>query len=312
MLRFFVSLAVLVFFIPTLSEAELEGLDLPIFSFVGFSGSDESQRHPVSPGGTLEVNLSAVAFTVLCIKDSDVTCATDGVGEAGNSHIPDGAKLFSSNPDIAFIDGGDIVLRRPGLTILTLQYVDYLSKVQPSKVGTIAYYNLVVKPVRPGTPCESDREGIFISGFEGIIDCSGRCVLEAEVKARLGDGVCDDGSTGFDLSSCLIHNAWEESEGTLLGFLNDEIDGGDCNKVRDLCRARFGDAPGFQLCNSSVNVCSFNANTNGGTCEEMCRQFNSRCVAALDNNPAGCTPLPDSNDTCQTPRQSEICFCAQR
>ena len=311
MLRFFISLAVLVFFIPTLSEAQegqenLQGLDLPIFSFVGFSGSDGAQRHPVPPGGTLEVNLSVVDFHI-CIKDFDETCATDG-SESGPSYIPDGAKLFSSNPDIAFVDKLQIVVRKPGMTILTLRYVDYLSEVQPSKVGTIAYYFLVVRPVRPGTFCGIDDESLD----PRIIDCSGRCVLLAEVKLRLGDGICDDGSTGVDLSSCLIHNTPGTGASFATGFVNDEIDGGDCKDADSVCRARFGDAPGFQLCNSSVNVCSFNANTNGDTCEEMCQRFNSRCVAALDNNPAGCTPLPNSNDTCQTPRQSEICFCAQR
>ena len=314
MLRFFVSLMlmVLLFFIPTLSEAQIGDLRLPIFSFVGFSATNESEPHPVQPGGVLEVDLSVVAFTRLCIEDpdSDVDCSMEGIGR---SHLPPGTKLFSSSPDVAFVDeiNSDIVFQKPGLTILTLQYVSNETEIQLSKVGTLAYYTLVIRPVPPGTPCDSFRTGLP-NFSEGIIDCSGKCVFADKAYARLGDGICDDGSTGFDLSSCLIRNRNDSLSGLSNGFVNDEIDGGDCNKVRDLCRARFGDAPGFQLCSSSVDVCSFNARTDGGTCEDMCQRFNSRCVAALDNDPAGCTSLPDSIDTCQTPRQSEICFCARR
>src|SRR5262249_16377744 len=89
----------------------------------------------------------------------------------------------------------------------------------------------------------------------------------------------------------------------------------------DICAAQFGNAPGFQFCGdlTSASICSFNATTGRGdkhtrlgTCEDMCQQFGSRCVAALDNETPGCTPNPKSRDTCETKRQTEICVCERR
>jgi hypothetical protein len=99
------------------------------------------------------------------------------------------------------------------------------------------------------------------------------------------------------------------------------LDGGEC-LLQDSCRAQFGKAPDFHLCGAGEGVCSFNTTTgkgmpnNRGTCAAMCQQFrDSQCVAALNNNPndpPGCTPNPNSRDTCETPRQTEICICERR
>ena len=34
-----------------------------------------------------------------------------------------------------------------------------------------------------------------------------------------------------------------------------------------------------------------------GTCADMCQRFGSQCVAALDNNPPGCTPSTQLAET---------------
>jgi hypothetical protein len=44
----------------------------------------------------------------------------------------------------------------------------------------------------------------------------------------------------------------------------------------------------------------------------MCQRFDSQCVGALRNDTPGCTPTPDSSDTCETLRQTEICLCERR
>ena len=75
------------------------------------------------------------------------------------------------------------------------------------------------------------------------------------------------------------------------------------------CTQRFGDAPGFRFCAETATSCLFNADINGGTCDEMCRRFGSQCLDAFDNEGATCNIVPGSNDTCQTRRETEICEC---
>lgn len=75
------------------------------------------------------------------------------------------------------------------------------------------------------------------------------------------------------------------------------------------CIDLFGDAPGFRFCDETSSTCSFSATTGGGTCDQMCRSLGSTCVGALDNEGSSCRVTPNSNDTCHTPRQSEICVC---
>ena len=168
-----------------------------------------------------------------------------------------------------------------------------------------------------------------------IVDCSGKCVsINFDAIPKLGDGYCDDGSRGIDLSCAFIledlipdflHTpAGEAGEALsrILDFLNrngdilarGRGDGGDCT-LEDSCRAQFGTAPDYQFCGEDVSsvtaindafatnalgVCTFNATTRNvttgddGTCAEMCQQFGSQCVAALDNKTPGCTPSPKS------------------
>src|SRR5262249_30079835 len=113
-----------------------------------------------------------------------------------------------------------------------------------------------------------------------------------------------------------------------------DLDGGACSPEQS-CNAQFSTAPDYQFCSASVDIldarppsvilssariCSFLATTAKdtptgivpGTCAEMCQQLGSRCVAALDNIPPDCTPNPDSTDTCETPRLTEICVCERR
>ncbi len=80
-------------------------------------------------------------------------------------------------------------------------------------------------------------------------------------------------------------------------------------ELRPGCEAQFGEAPGFVLCEETATTCRFNAFTDGGTCDDLCRNFGARCLGAFDNEGPSCTPFPESSDTCQTPRQTEICIC---
>lgn len=79
--------------------------------------------------------------------------------------------------------------------------------------------------------------------------------------------------------------------------------------ARRSCEALFGDAPGFRLCDETASTCSFNATTDGGTCDQMCQSLGSQCVGALDNEGASCHALSGSYDTCQSRRETEICVC---
>jgi hypothetical protein len=200
----------------------------------------------------------------------------------------------------------------------------------------LAWYVLVFTPVPPGKRCLTD-----VSDSDAVVDCAGKCVPLEEVRASLGNDTCDDGTPrqdgqpSIDLS-CesfipeLLLNASlapfdivdqsgvsSFTSSDILALLNRPNpphpggpDAGDCSLDMS-CIAQFGTAPGFELCSASASVCSFNA-TIGGTCADMCQQFGSQCVAALDNETPGCTSIPESSDTCQTPRQTEICICERR
>jgi hypothetical protein len=261
-----------------------------------------------------------------------------GLGVAG---LPAGTELISTNTAVASVEGGtSIIFKGFGATILQLR-----------RNGAIrAWYELVFTPVPPGNKCLTEVSGpqavVDCAG-----QCMPAEVVLARLGDRTCDDGAPrpDGQPPIDLSCAsftpelLLNAALDHREGGF--FTSSEIlarlgspdqlypggsDGGDCSLDRS-CIAQFGTAPGFELCRASASicsfnattpgfelcrasasVCSFNATTGGGTCADMCQRFGSRCVAALDNNPSGCTPLLTSTDTCETPRQTEICVCEQR
>ncbi len=90
---------------------------------------------------------------------------------------------------------------------------------------------------------------------------------------------------------------------------NGRCDIGAVEVSKPSCEALFGDAPRFVLCDETETTCSFNALTDGGTCNQMCRSLGSRCVGAIDNDGNSCREIRGSRDTCDTRRQTEICIC---
>jgi hypothetical protein len=409
---------------------QLEITPIPRFSFRGFGGSNVVSVTPdggLPPDGVLEISLSSLdnhLISGLCFRETTEDC-NDTSGD-----IPSNTQLRSTNPAVASVCREDpntleltcsdsvesdiqsrIRLMNPGSTTLQLR-----------RDGEIlAFYILVVTPPPfPGTQCgfASDQEG-------GIVDCSGNCVSIEDICEKLGDGTCDDGRRGINLSCAFtpdfflngfdgqdivgcafssngisttnpfltrvledlvdvdvfdenlnllattrkdlvefdIGNPEDQSIAITseppcrpciaspcddicppsprdaintfvslrLSFfsgsaplapeiplytISTDLDGGDCS-LEESCTAQFGAAPGFELCEggATARFCRFNADTRNATtgrpdtCAAMCQRFASRCLAALDNNPGGCTPLPTSADTCNTPRNSEICVC---
>lgn len=77
------------------------------------------------------------------------------------------------------------------------------------------------------------------------------------------------------------------------------------------CDDAFAMAPAYELCSEDEASCSFNVTTGGGTCSEACVALGSTCLAAFDNNEIACEPIPATGDTCDTPRNSNICVCAR-
>jgi hypothetical protein len=293
---------------------------LQLYSFVGFYGFNQTRVAPddptgVPPGGVLEVPRTSLPFTFnICINESlDMDCFRSPV-----NHLPEGARLISTNLDVASVEGTVITLKSFGSTTLRLR--------QNGK--TLASYILVVfDPINPGRRCVGPET------TDALVDCAHRCVSLADIlgdpfaqppkPSLLNDGICDDGTrlgpgrtSPIDLSCIFfIDNSFN---GRFNGSLHDE----DCTPEQS-CTVQFGAAPDFQFCDTLISdsVCFFNATTGKdtptglGTCKAMCEQFNSQCRAALNNNPdnpPGCTPRPNSRDTCETPRQTEICGCARR
>lgn len=77
------------------------------------------------------------------------------------------------------------------------------------------------------------------------------------------------------------------------------------------CDEAFSLAPGYELCTEDEASCSFNVATAGGTCADACLALDTTCLAAIDNNEIPCEGIPETGDTCDTARASEICVCAR-
>jgi hypothetical protein len=314
-------LVLLVLFVTILLSSPFSSSGLkrvPRFSIAGWMGIDaeEIPGAPFPPGSVLEISISAATdhrITSICITEESPEVKCESPDE---KNLPIGTQLISSNTAVASVSldptvGTVITLKSVGSTILQLRRDKEI----------FASYVLVVTPPLPGTRCEFNSQG----QVEAIVDCSGNCVLREVAGRRLGDKFCDNGSPrddgsgevlGIDLSCVFIPEFFVDRADLFVNVIDPfadrtQRDGGDCDP-KESCTAQFGTAPGFAFCSASAGVCSFNATTGGGTCADMCQRFGSRCVAALDNSSPGCIPSPNSRDTCQTPRQTEICVCERR
>ena len=79
--------------------------------------------------------------------------------------------------------------------------------------------------------------------------------------------------------------------------------------AQQTCQERYGSVREFILCSQTEDSCSFNARTDGGSCNDVCRSFGSACLGARGNeNSAPCTPL-SGPDTCESTQGTEICIC---
>jgi hypothetical protein len=269
------------------SPARGQDEEFPGFSMVGWFGFN-TRRLGVEPDSVLQVPLSNFPSSRVCIVEESQDCKTTV------SSLPDGTRLTSTNEAVVSVSsdtsGVFIQLKSVGSATLQLR--------QNGKI--LASYVYVVTPNIPGTTCFGNEQLNTDPPDSLVADCSGACVSRFEIEARLSDSTCDngtprpDGKPPIDLS-CAAFN-----EG--------------CNSDQR-CIAQFGTAPGFELCSASANLCWFNATTRrGDTCADICQQFGSSCVAALDNKNAGCTPDPENRDTCSKKQggQTSICVCERR
>lgn len=80
------------------------------------------------------------------------------------------------------------------------------------------------------------------------------------------------------------------------------------------CRARYGLAFGFVLCESDAASCSFNAEITGRDCNVLCAQFGGVCLEAWDNsNNTGeeCLKTQSAPVPCDDVKETNICVCSQ-
>lgn len=112
-------------------------------------------------------------------------------------------------------------------------------------------------------------------GGQPVADASGR-TLDA------GDGsVTSDGSTGIDAPPAFA----------------------SCDDI-------YSDVPAYELCLELDDRCLFNAATAGGSCADVCAQVGGMCIEAYDNDP-GAPCIGNQLETCDVPRDDEICVCTR-
>lgn len=83
--------------------------------------------------------------------------------------------------------------------------------------------------------------------------------------------------------------------------------------VADLCTAKYGDVPGFQLCSTTATNCQFIALNGDISCTQHCSARGGTCVEVVDNKVGSCTDLePDQTGIdCNTTGKTDLlCRCS--
>jgi hypothetical protein len=331
------ALVVLVVLLTTcLSSLFSPASGVPKFSFGGWPGSEDESPFIVEPGNVIQWPLATVFLAMACLTDEHGECLPDNfLQESSNEDVAAFSAQFST-------ESTELRINSPGTTILRWSRKGQLPR----------QYLLIVTPSPSGTLCpllESQSVGVpdqVVDCSGKCVDIAGvnhrlrdtHCDDETQsinlscesFLPAFNSAVTffDDQSGGAFMGTEIWKTLQELSE---QGKIT-QPDAGACT-LEDTCEAQFGDAPGYMFCNEltgnrgdfDLPLCSFTAitgtHTRDGTCTTICQRFGSRCLGALDDtprsqaldtDPSGCTPNPDSRDTCDTPRQTEICICERQ
>ena len=78
------------------------------------------------------------------------------------------------------------------------------------------------------------------------------------------------------------------------------------------CTERFGDLPGYLACEGAAGECSVYTTGEGSfSCETLCANLATRCVASYNTSGETPTCAPSSKDEmCQELHGGQICTCA--
>jgi len=77
------------------------------------------------------------------------------------------------------------------------------------------------------------------------------------------------------------------------------------------CDGIFGTAPGYILCEETVDTCSFNATLTMTACDAMCMMFGATCTAAQTNSASDCASI-DGDTTCDDATTTDsVCVCTK-
>ena len=87
-------------------------------------------------------------------------------------------------------------------------------------------------------------------------------------------------------------------------------DGGSSSGGAMSCDDQFGAAAGYELCEETAESCSFNATTDGGSCDAMCMMFGSTCITAFTNDMSNCASQL-LEVACSEVAGDNICVCAK-
>jgi hypothetical protein len=76
------------------------------------------------------------------------------------------------------------------------------------------------------------------------------------------------------------------------------------------CDEEFGGAPGYLLCSETEDTCTFFSETASDEkfdCDERCGEFGAACLRGFDSNSSTC--VPQTEDGCAMPHETQICVC---
>jgi hypothetical protein len=133
----------------------------------------------------------------------------------------------------------------------------------------------------------------------------------AHADAAALDGSPDDASPGTGRDAAPGTDGGQDA-GTDAS-MDAAVDAGIDAAPRPTCDDVFGDLPGYELCDESVDSCTFDVDTNQTPCRQICSDRGTVCTGVLANPTQGGCEVVDTDPPhdCDTNQATEICICSR-
>lgn len=148
-------------------------------------------------------------------------------------------------------------------------------------------------------------------------ELAGKCYEDSDlggtdsIAGTAGSSTGGGETTGGSVDPSTTTPAEESGDSESSGSPPPMTDSGDSTTgMAGTCNDLFGMAPAYELCEETPDSCSFNAMTDGGSCDEMCMMFGATCITSFTNDMSDCASMMDEV-ACTEVAGDNICVCAK-